>query len=143
MMTFVAIEPPCIFPAMRFRNAENMIAWLVNAFGFSVHAKHVDGDGQLVHSQLSLGSSMIMCGQARDDAYGQLVGEPNGKGGKSVYVAVSDVDALFVRAKKAGATILEELTDRHYGNREFVCRDPEGNVWSFGTYWPKTYETPE
>ena len=36
--------------------------------------------------------------------------------------------------------ILEELTDRDYGSREFICRDPEGNVWSFGTYWPKANE---
>jgi uncharacterized glyoxalase superfamily protein PhnB len=23
-----------------------------------------------------------------------------------------------------------------YGSREFTARDPEGNVWSFGTYDP-------
>jgi uncharacterized glyoxalase superfamily protein PhnB len=143
MMTFVAIEPPRIYPAMRFHDAEKMIAWLVEAFGFSVHAKHMDGNGQLVHAQLSLGSSMIMCGQARDDAYGRLVGEPDGRGGKSISVAVNDVDALFTRAKKAGAAIIEEPTNRHYGNREFLCRDPEGNVWSFGSYWPKAHEQAE
>lgn len=143
MMTFVAIEPPRVFPAMRFIDAEAMIAWLVNVVGFSVHARHMDADGQLVHAQLSYGSSMIMCGQARDDVYGRLVGEPDGKGGKSIYVAAGDVDALFKRMKKAGATIVEEPADRHYGNREFICRDPEGNVWSFGTYWPKAYENPD
>ena len=73
----------------------------------------------------------------------RLVGEPDGKGGKSIYVAAGDVDALFKRMKKAGATIVEEPADRHYGNREFICRDPEGNVWSFGTYWPKAYENPD
>ncbi|TGV78109.1 glyoxalase, partial [Mesorhizobium sp. M00.F.Ca.ET.158.01.1.1] len=41
---------------------------------------------------------------------------------------------------KAGATIIQELTNRDYGSREFICRDPEGNVWSFGTYWPKAGE---
>jgi uncharacterized glyoxalase superfamily protein PhnB len=61
-------------------------------------------------------------------------------GGKSIYVAVDDADKLYARAKTAGATIEEELTDRDYGSREFICRDPEGNVWSFGTYWPKANE---
>lgn len=27
-----------------------------------------------------------------------------------------------------------ELTDQDYGSREFTARDPEGNLWSFGTY---------
>ena len=61
-------------------------------------------------------------------------------GGRSIYVAVDDADKLYARAKTAGATIEEELTDRDYGSREFICRDPEGNVWSFGTYWPKANE---
>ena len=29
-----------------------------------------------------------------------------------------------------------ELTDTDYGSRDFSVRDPEGNVWSFGTYAP-------
>lgn len=29
-----------------------------------------------------------------------------------------------------------------YGSRDFACRDPEGNLWSFGTYWPKANEKP-
>jgi uncharacterized glyoxalase superfamily protein PhnB len=70
-----------------------------------------------------------------------MVGRPDGKGGKSIYVAVDDTDAVYERARKAGAEIVEEPTERDYGSRDFVCRDPEGNVWSFGTYWPKAHET--
>jgi uncharacterized glyoxalase superfamily protein PhnB len=55
-------------------------------------------------------------------------------------LTVTDADAAYLRARKAGAEILEELVDRDYGSREFICRDPEGNVWSFGTYWPKANE---
>jgi uncharacterized glyoxalase superfamily protein PhnB len=29
-------------------------------------------------------------------------------------------------------------TDLDYGSRDFSVRDPEGHVWSFGTYRPKT-----
>ncbi|TIU04001.1 MAG: glyoxalase, partial [Mesorhizobium sp.] len=82
----------------------------------------------------------IMLGTARDDKFGQMIGAPGPGGGRSIYVAVDDADAAYARAKKAGAEILEELTDRDYGSREFICRDPEGNVWSFGTYWPKATE---
>jgi uncharacterized glyoxalase superfamily protein PhnB len=35
---------------------------------------------------------------------------------------------------KSGATLVRELNDTDYGSHEFACRDPEGNLWSFGTY---------
>lgn len=62
------------------------------------------------------------------------IGEP---GGKSHYIAVEDVNALFARVETSGAKIEQGLTNRDYGSREFICRDPEGNLWCFGTYWPK------
>lgn len=139
MPVFTAIEPPRIYPTFRFRDAEAMIAWLEKAFGFSVHAKYM-ADGKVSHAELSLGSSIVMCGEDREDAYGDIVGSSAGQGGKSLYVAVDDADAMFQRASAAGATIEQGLTDRDYGSREFICRDPEGNVWCFGTYWPKAHE---
>ena len=132
-------EAPRIYPALRYRNAAKMIDWLCEAFGFEIRARH--GEGDIVHhAELTFGSSMIMLGTARDDDYGKMVGEPGGGGGKSIYVAVDDADAAYAKAEKAGAKIIQELVDRDYGSREFICRDPEGNVWSFGTYWPKAGE---
>ncbi|MGX9177530.1 VOC family protein [Mesorhizobium sp. BHbdii] len=135
----INVEPPRLYPTLRYRNAVNMIDWLGEAFGFAVHARY--GEGDIVrHAELTFGSSMIMLGTARDDKFGQMIGAPGPGGGRSIYVAVDDADAAYARAKKTGAEILEELTDRDYGSREFICRDPEGNVWSFGTYWPKATE---
>ena len=133
-------EPPRIFPTFRCRDASHMIDWLVKAFGFSIHARYSNDDGSVAHAQLALGSSLIMLGSVREDAYGAMVGQPGENAGKSVYVAVDDTDAAYERAKAAGATILEGPVDRDYGSRDFICRDPEGNVWSFGTYWPKASE---
>jgi uncharacterized glyoxalase superfamily protein PhnB len=129
-------EPPRLFPTFRYRDAAAMIDWLVEAFGFVVHARYED-NGVVHHAELSLGSSMIMLGSVRDNDYGQMVGGPGVHGGKSVYVAVDDADAVYARAKAAGATILKDLADQDYGSRDFICADPEGNVWSVGTYWPK------
>lgn len=140
MTTYTAIEPPRIYPTFRFRDAAAMIDWLRDAFGFTVKARYEDDKGVVGHAELALGSSIIMCGQAQEDEYGNIVGEPSDQGGKSLYVAVEDVDALFERVRKAGAAIEQGLTNRDYGSREFICRDPEGNVWCFGTYWPKAHE---
>ncbi|MEP9389104.1 VOC family protein [Mesorhizobium sp. KR9-304] len=125
-----------IYPTFRYRSAEKMIDWLCEAFGFAVDAKFTDGKA-ITHAELSLGGAIIMLGEVRDDAYGGMVGGPGSPGGKSTYIAVDDIDALHAKAKAAGAKILEEPVDRDHGSRDFICADPQGNVWSFGTYRPK------
>lgn len=135
------IEAPRIYATFRYRDPARMIDWLSRAFGFKIHVRYGEGD-EVHHAELVLGSSMIMLGSVRDDEYGALVGAPGDNGGKSVYVAVDDTDALHAKAKAAGAEILKELYDTDYGSRDFMCRDPEGNVWTFGTYWPKAHEKP-
>ena len=34
-------------------------------------------------------------------------------------------------------------TDQDYGSRDFVAKDPEGNVWCFGTFHPGGRPRPE
>lgn len=104
-------EAPRLYPALRYKNAAKMIDWLSEAFGFSVHARYGEGD-VVHHAELVFGSSMIMLGTVRDDDYGKMVGEPGSGGGKSIYIAVDDADAAYAKAGKAGATIIQELTNR-------------------------------
>lgn len=69
-----------------------------------------------------------------------MVGHADARRTDALYVAVDDPEALFARVKQAGAKIEMDLRDADYGNREFACRDPEGNLWRFGNYWPKADE---
>lgn len=133
------IQPPRIYPTYRYNDAAAMFDWLQHAFGFKARAKHMDGN-KIAHAQLMLGSSIVMLGDVRDDNFGKMVGVPGESGGKATYIAVEDVDAIYKRAKAADAEVLEEPHDRDHGSRDFICRDPEGNVWCFGTYWPKAHE---
>ena len=127
-----------IIPTMRYQDAPGMIAWLCETFGFVRHAVHEDGEGGIAHAQLTLGSGMIMLGSARDDAFGKLQSTPAGLGGttQSPYLVVPDADAVYRRAKAAGAEIVYDIKDEDYGGRGFSCRDPEGHLWNFGTYDP-------
>jgi uncharacterized glyoxalase superfamily protein PhnB len=59
-------------------------------------------------------------------------------GGRLVYCAVDDVDSLYERARAAAADVAVEITNTDYGSRDFTLRDPEGNLWAFGTYRPQT-----
>lgn len=49
------------------------------------------------------------------------------------YVVTADPDAVHDRAVAAGAEVVRGLTDQDHGSREFVARDRDGNLWSFGT----------
>ncbi|MDN5787826.1 VOC family protein [Pseudorhodobacter sp.] len=135
-------EAPRLFPTMRCRDADRMMRWLVEVLGFSEHFAHRD-KGIVEHAQMARGSSILMLGQSRDDDYGKQVGDLDGRRTDALYLAVDDVDAVFAKVKASGAAIEAALRDTDYGSREFACRDPEGNLWSIGTYWPKADEKPD
>jgi len=126
-----------VFPALRYKDAKAAIAWLCNAFGFERHAVYESADA-VDHAELRFGDSIVMLGTKRETAGFSIVtpAEANGVTA-TLYVCVNDVDAHHDRARDAGAKIIRPLTDMDYGSREYSCLDPEGYVWSFGTYAPK------
>jgi len=136
-----ANEAPRLYPTIRCRDAEAMIAWLKDVLGFSEHVVY-RGEGGVQHAELAFGSSILMLGQDRDDAYGRMVGGLENRLTDSLYLAIADADALFAKVKASGVKIEREPYTTDYGSRDFICRDPEGNLWSFGTYWPKAGEKP-
>jgi uncharacterized glyoxalase superfamily protein PhnB len=128
-----------VIPCLRYRNAPAAIEWLCQTFGFEKHVV-VPGDGETIaHAQLSFGNGMIMLGSVKDSEFDQLMKQPDEIGGaetETAYVVVSDADAIYARAKAAGAKIVLEIKDEDYGGRGFSCRDLEGHLWNFGTYDP-------
>jgi uncharacterized glyoxalase superfamily protein PhnB len=121
-----------IYPTLKYEDAHAAIDFLERAFGFEKHAVFEGESGNVAHAELKLGEEYVMLGSTSEgeERFNQSAGRT------SVYVVVDDPDALHDRAKEVGATIERELTDQDYGSREFTARDPEGNLWSFGTYRP-------
>jgi uncharacterized glyoxalase superfamily protein PhnB len=81
---------------------------------------------------------MVMLGSVKETDYGKLLVRPREVGGvtMSTYCIVADPDAHFARAEAAGAEITRAPETQDYGGRDYTCKDPEGNVWTFGTYDP-------
>lgn len=129
-----------IFPALRYRDGHKAIAWLEQAFGFKPIAVYEDDDGSggIAHAELNLDGAIIMLGSSSAHDIFKL-GTPNeiGRSSSALYIAVDNVDALYQQAKAAGADIIQPPEDKPYGGRDFSCRDPEGHLWSFGTYRPE------
>ena len=125
---------PNVFPTLRYQDGPAAVDWLAKAFGFEKHFVVPGPAGSVTHAQLCLGPGMIMLGTGKDDSgTNPWAAVPQG-----VYVRVDDADAHYARAKAAGAEIVRELADTEYGSREYSVRDPEGHLWSFGTYDPWT-----
>lgn len=119
-----------LYPSLRYKDAKAAHQWLQDAFGFEPVALYEDDSGTVAHAEMRWGSDLIMFGTAREDHYGDRVGRG------WVYATCDDPDALYARAKAAGAEVTMELTDQDYDSRDFAVRDLEGNQWNFGTYEP-------
>jgi len=130
----MTIGAPRLYPTRRCADADGVIAWLKDVVGFTEHVVYRDDKGVVQHAELAYGCSILMLGQDRDDDYGRLVGPREARAGDSLYLAVTDIDALYRQVRGSGAVIERPLQDTTYGSREFLCRDPDGGLWSFGTY---------
>ncbi len=125
-----------VWPVLSYRDARAGIGFLTAAFGFEEQAVYArDDDASVIeHAELGwpLGGGVMLGSADKDDS-------PFGRrrpGNDSVYLVCDDPDGLFARATAAGAEIVRGLRDEDYGSRGFTVRDPEGNLWSFGTYRP-------
>lgn len=129
LMTDTAPRAPQVWPSLHAHDARALIDFYVDVFGFRATAVYPDGD-QIAHAQLDWPEGGgIMMGSYR--AGGPWSREPGTFG---AYVATDHLDEVYARVVASGATVLKELAGTDYGSRDFVCSDPEGNAWSFGTY---------
>lgn len=130
-----------VIPALRYKDAVAMIEWLCEALGFEKKAVYMGPNGTVAHAELVLGGSgMVMLGSVDNGSEAAaLTVQPDEVGGRetqSPYLVVGDCDAAYARAKAAGAAMVMELEEKSYGGKGFACRDPEGHMWSVGSYDP-------
>jgi uncharacterized glyoxalase superfamily protein PhnB len=125
-----------IYPALRYTDPNTAIDWLAKAFGFTQEQVFHDDDGVVQHAVLSFGTGKVMVSGPRDTGWlGGGTADPLASP-ISLYLVVADPAAHHARAVAEGATIVRELEHMDYGSHEYSARDPEGNLWSFGTYQP-------
>jgi len=126
------MDVPPISPLLFYRDARAALDFLQRAFGFETRMVVDDGQGGVIHSEsVFLGHVVMVCGPPPAKYAAPL--DLGGKSTASVHVQVPDgLDDLFEQARAAGATIEREPEDQPYGDRVFVCLDPEGHSWSFG-----------
>lgn len=113
---------PTICPYLFYQDGPAAVRFLVDAYGFTV--RHQPDAETFGHAELEIGNGgVVMLGNPPDSDPGTRWG--------GVHVYVDDVDAHCERAKRAGAKIVSEPTDRPYGDRIYESVDTEGHTWWF------------
>jgi len=111
-------------PYLAVENAGKLVAFLKAAFDAEVQtcAEH---EGVIFNAEVKVGTSMIMIADTRGR-------HPNNK--TAIYMYVTDVDAVYAQAIKAGGKPITPPTDQFYGDRSGGVEDPAGNQWWIATH---------
>lgn len=135
MDTYTTQAPPAqVWPTLQAHDASGLIDFLVDVVGFRRNTV-MTGDGGVAHAQLDWPpGGGVMLGSFKPD--GEWSRPPGTFGG---YVVAGEpgsgtgIEEIAGRAGRAGA-VLAPVRETDYGSRELVLADPEGNLWSVGTY---------
>lgn len=113
---------------LRVHNAEAAIVFYKDLFGAIEVFRLAEPNDRVAHAELQFGSTVVMI----SDEYPEMgVMSPTSLDGSGVgiYLQVEDVNELYERAIKAGATSINEPEDQFYGDRSAKIRDPYGHEW--------------
>jgi len=114
-----------ITPYLTVDGAERFIDFAKRAFDAQELSVFRDDDKRVLHAVLKIGDSFIEV----SDSTREMPAIPN-----ALHLYVSDVDAVYKKAVKAGATSKMEPKDQFYGDRESYVKDPFGNSWYIATH---------
>jgi PhnB protein len=124
---------PRVIPYLTVDGAGAAIEFYTKVFGATERVRMPAPDGKIGHAELEIGDSVVMLADAFPDMGAQT---PKGLGGTpvTVMVYVEDVDDVFGRAIKAGATEERKVEDQFYGDRAGQFVDPFGHKWFVATH---------
>jgi len=106
-----------VIPVLAYPDVGEAIAWLCDAFGFTLRLRIADH-----RAQLNVGDGAIAITGGDDRA---------GKDSDSVMVRVEDVDSHHQRAVQHGALVLDSPADYPFGERQYTVKDFAGHRWTF------------
>jgi PhnB protein len=103
------------------------------AFGAVEGGRMPGQNGKLMHGMMRIGDSALMLVDENKE-WGMLGPKSLGGSAVTIHHYVNDVDAVFERAVKEGATAKMPPADMFWGDRYAVVIDPWGHNWSIATH---------
>ena len=122
---------PNLTSAICYREPKAALTWLEKAFGFDLVFLVEDAEGNLAHSEMRFGDSVVMIGNEWSTDH-KSPASIDGKNTQTVHIQLKDgeLDAHCERARAAGAEIIAEPSNQFYGDRTYRCKDFEGHIWT-------------
>jgi uncharacterized glyoxalase superfamily protein PhnB len=131
---------PTLTPSLVYDDPREGIRWLVDVLGFREASRYESPDGGVAFAELVWRTGVVFVSGRPPSS------NPWSKVGlASIALAAEDgqvVDRLYERAVAAGADIVRPVHDARTpafpdGSHQFDVRDPEGNLWTVGTFQPR------
>ena len=115
-----------VTPYLVVDGAEKIVSFMKEAFGAQpVFEPMMRPDGKIMHAEYKIGDSVVMISDASERAKATSA---------MLHLYVPNVDAVYQKALKAGATSVMEPANMFYGDRSGGVKDPAGNQWHIGTH---------
>ncbi len=124
---------PRVTPYLIVDGGSAAIDFYTEVLGADERMRMPGPDGRLGHAELEFGDSVVMLADENPEMGARA---PRSIGGSpvTIHLYVDDVDATFERALQAGASSLQPVEDRFYGDRVGQLEDPFGHHWSLATH---------
>jgi PhnB protein len=122
-----------VTPYLIIKGAARAIEFYKQVFGAVERMRIPAGPDTVGHAELTVGGSVIMLAD-EFPSMGALSPQTVGGSPVMIHLYVEDVDAVFNRAVAAGATVLQPLEDKFYGDRSGSITDPFGHRWGIATH---------
>ena len=124
---------PQVIPYLVVDNAAAAIDFYVDVLGAKERMRMPGPPGKIGHAELNIGESVLMLADEFPDMGAK---GPKSVGGTpvSIMVYVEDVDTVFAKAIKGGATEERPVENQFYGDRMGAFEDPFGHKWSVASH---------
>jgi len=117
-----SVPPAMVVPVLVYPDVRAAVAFLADAFGFVERTRI----GEAHRAQLAVDGDWAVIVA---DADGERCPPQPARVTHMIRVRVADVDAAFVKAREAGAVVVEAPVDRDYGERDCTVEDLAGHRW--------------
>ena len=108
-----------VTPYVFAKHADRLVQFLIAGLG-GLETCRTERDGVIANCQVTIGTTTLMISEATEQF-------PPSQA--SFYLYVEDAERSMSRAVNAGATVIMEVADMPYGDRQGGVSDPAGNLW--------------
>ena len=124
-----------VTPYLILKDASAAIDFYKRAFGATERMRMQEPGSRIVHTELTIGDSVIMLA---DEAPDMDIRAPQSLGGSPVsfVLYVDAVDAFAESAIAQGLTVVRPIENKPYGDRMGTFADPYGYEWHIATPLP-------